>query len=69
MKLYVSDIEESFKDTFIGHLGNSGTSDLVLHTVQCWRVCSVDEENRALPMVLYCSGMIYKYDFHLGFNQ
>ena len=28
MKLYVTDIEESYKYTIIGHLGNSGTSDL-----------------------------------------
>ena len=25
MKLYVSNIEEPYKDTIIGHLGNSGT--------------------------------------------
>ena len=33
MKLVVSDIEESSKDTIIGHLENSGTADLILHVV------------------------------------
>ena len=28
MKLYVSDIEESYKDRTIGHMGNSGSADL-----------------------------------------
>ena len=35
MKLYVYDTEESYKDTIIGHLGNSGTSDLSLNIVKC----------------------------------
>ena len=35
MKLYVSDIEESSKDTIIRNLENSGTSDLLLHIVPC----------------------------------
>ena len=43
MKLYVSDIEESYKDTIIGNLGNSGTEDLLLQIVQCWRACAVNE--------------------------
>ena len=42
-KLYVSDIEEYYKDTIFGHLGNSGTSDLILHIVQCWRAREGDE--------------------------
>ena len=50
----MSDIEESYKDTIIGHLGNSGTAYLLLHTVQCWRACAVDEENWNLPMILFC---------------
>ena len=29
MKLYVSDIEESNKDTIIGHMGNSVIADLL----------------------------------------
>ena len=36
--------------------------------VQCWGAFSVDEENRALPMVLYFSRMMYKYYSHLGFS-
>ena len=43
MKLYVYDIEESYKDTIIGNLENSGTADLLLHIVQCWRACAVNE--------------------------
>ena len=61
MKLYLPDIKESYKDTIIGHLRNSGTTDLLLRIVQYLRACAVDEEKRALPMVLYCSGMMYKY--------
>ena len=43
MKLYVSDIEEPYKYTIIGHLGNSGTEDLLLHILQCCLSCAVDE--------------------------
>ena len=52
MKLYKSDIEESYKDTIIGNPVNSGTANLWLHIVQCWCLCSVDELNWSLPMVL-----------------
>ena len=67
MKLYVSDIEKSYKDTIIGHLVNLGTEYLLLHIVQCWRECAVDEENRYINMVMYCSHMMYKYYSRLGF--
>ena len=43
MKLYVSNIEESYKDTLIGHLGNLRKEYLLLHIVQCWSACEVDE--------------------------
>ena len=43
MKIYVSDIEESYKDTTIGHMINSGTADLLLHILQYWYVCEVDK--------------------------
>ena len=33
MKLYVSNIVELNRDTIIGHSVNSGTADLLLHTV------------------------------------
>ena len=46
---------------------NSGTENLLLHMLQCWRSCLVDEEKRSLPMVLYCLGIMYKYYYHLGF--
>ena len=46
MILYVSDIEESYIDTIIGHLINSGTAHLLLHIVQCWCACAVDEKKR-----------------------
>ena len=69
MKLYVSDIEKSYKNTVIGHLGNSGTTYLSLHIVQCWSECAVDEENRYLHMVMYCSHRMYKYYSLLGFFQ
>ena len=60
MKLHVSDIEESYKDTIIGNLGNSGTSDLLLHIVQCWHTCEVNGGNQDIPLVLLCSHKIYK---------
>ena len=47
-------MEESYKDTIIGNMQNSGTSDLLLHMVQRWRSCPVNEENKDLPLVLYC---------------
>ena len=43
MKLYVSDIEESYKDTIVGNLGNSGASDLLLNLLKCWCTCAVNE--------------------------
>ena len=45
MELYVSNIEESYNGTIIGNIGNAGTSYLLLHIVQCWRACAVNEEN------------------------
>ena len=41
----MSNIEESYKDTIIGHMGNSGISNLLSHILQCRRECSVNEEN------------------------
>ena len=35
IELYVSNIEESYKYTIIGNMGNSGIADLLLHIVQC----------------------------------
>ena len=67
MKFYVSDIQESYKYIIIVHLENSGTEDLLLHIVQCWRACAVYEDKQGLPMVLYCSGMMYKYYYRLRF--
>ena len=40
---------------------NSVTADLLLQIVQCWNACAVDEEKLALHIVLYCSGIMYKY--------
>ena len=34
MNIYVYNIEESYKDTIISHLGNSGKADLLLNIVQ-----------------------------------
>ena len=35
--------------------------------LQCWHACAVDKYNKDLPLVLYCSDMMYKYDSNLGF--
>ena len=67
MNNYVSEILEAYKDRIIGYLRNSGTADLLLYIVQCWYTCAVDEENQALPVVIYCSSIMYKYYSHLGF--
>ena len=67
MKFYVYNIEESCKEAIIGHLGNSGTADLLLHIVLYWSACEADEEKWSLPMVLYCSDMMYTYYYRLGF--
>ena len=42
MKIYMPDIEESYKYKIIGHLGNSGRADLLLYIVQCWLACEVN---------------------------
>ena len=44
MKLYVSNIKESYKDTIISHLVNLVTPELLLHIVQYWHACAADEE-------------------------
>ena len=67
MNLYVSNIEEWYKDTIIVHMGNSDTAYLLLHIVQCWCAWAVNKETQALPMVLYCSHMVYKYYSFIGF--
>ena len=45
---------------------NSGTEDLLLHIVQFWRACTVTEENRDPPMVIYCSHMTHRDYSRLG---
>ena len=67
MKLYVSDIEEQYKDIIIKNSLNSGTEDLLLHIVKCQSACEVDEEKQDLPMVMYCLHMNYKYYDTIGF--
>ena len=52
MKIFLSHIEELYKNTIIGHLVNSGIADILLQIVQCWRACSFDEYKRDKPMVL-----------------
>ena len=52
MKTYGSDIVEQYKDTIIVNLENSGRADLLIHILQYWRTCAVDEDNRSIPMVL-----------------
>ena len=46
---------------------NSGTVDLLLHLVHFWSARADYEEKLALPMVLYFSGIIYKYYSGIGF--
>ena len=67
VKLYVSNIEESYKERIIGNLVNSVTADSLLHKIQCWRACAVDEEKRNLPLVMYCLCMMYKFYYRLVF--
>ena len=68
IKLYVSDVEESYRGTIIVNMANSGKLDLSLHIVQCWRACVVNEENQYLTLVLYCSHIMYKYYARCGFS-
>ena len=43
MKLYVSSIGESYKDTIIVNLESSDVADLLLHILHCWHACAFDE--------------------------
>ena len=52
MRIYVSDIEASYKNIIIGHMVKSDTAYLLLHIVQWCSACTVYGEKRALPMVL-----------------
>ena len=61
------DAVESYKETILGPLINSGKEDLLLHTVKCWNAYAVDEKNWSIHTVLYCSGIMYKYYSCLGF--
>ena len=67
MNPYVSDIVKSYKNTVIGYLQNAGTSHFLLHIVQCYHACEFDEDNQSLPVVIYCSDMMYKYYSSIGF--
>ena len=69
MKTYVSEMLKSHTKTIIGFLGIIGKSGLLLCIVQYWRACVVNEENQALPMVICCSQVMYKYYSHLGFPK
>ena len=66
MKLYVSGIVESYKYTIIGHLGNAGTEDLLLHIIQYWCACEFSKEIQYLHVSLYFSYMVYKYYYFIG---
>ena len=67
MKLCVSDIVESYKDTIMGYIFNACKLDLLLHIVQWCRACAVDKNKWDIYIVLYCTGMMYKYYSRLGF--
>ena len=41
-KIYVSDIEELYKDLIVGILVDSRTSDLIVHIVKYWRAFLVN---------------------------
>ena len=58
---------ESYKDTIIGHLVNTGTAYLLPPIVKCWCSCAVDKYKWYIPMVLYCSYIMYTYYSCLGF--
>ena len=45
---------------------NTGIENLLLHIVQCWCACAVEKYNQSLPLVLYCSGIMYKHYPRLG---
>ena len=51
-KHFVPEIVESYKYETIHLGGNSGTYNLLIHIVQCWFECSVDDHNQALPVVV-----------------
>ena len=34
---------KSYEGAIVYYLGNSGTTDLLLHIVQCWHTCAADE--------------------------
>ena len=59
MKLFVYNIVESYTEIIVVHLGNAGAADFLLHIVQCWCTCAVDKDIQSLPIVLYCSGIMY----------
>ena len=44
MKPYVPDIVKSYEDTVSGYLRKSDTAEFLLHTVQCWCPCALDED-------------------------
>ena len=45
---------------------NSGTAELLFHIVQCCTTYASDGNKWDLPMVLHCSGIMYKYYSCLG---
>ena len=55
------------KSTIIVNLINTGTSEFLPHIVQYCRVSAEKNYNWVPPVVLYCSGIMYKYYSCLGF--
>ena len=47
MKIYVSNIEESYKDTIMSNLVISDTEYLLVHILKCWRACAVEEDKHS----------------------
>ena len=43
IKVYLYNIKESYKYIIIGHIVNSGPVYLLLHIVQFWRECALNE--------------------------
>ena len=68
MNPYVSNIVKSYEDTIIGYMGKSGATYLALHIVQRWCEFYLEnEQNQALPVIIYCYVVVYLYYSGLEF--
>ena len=57
---------KSYKGIVIVSLKNCGTTELLMHIAQCWRACTIkNEQEQELTLVIYFNAVVYPYYYHI----